>query len=238
MAEKSAQLILDALGKALTEPAGLVLHSTRSVPGLFGTTAAARQAARQCKSEGWLQVLRAEPRGKAIQEVCGISEKGLAHLFSQLSPKSVLESLVRALEARQMQVAELVSAARETEATFAALRDITQQVLQQFGPPALPILDHPATNGTPSWQERALADLVRWAAAHPAEDCPLPELFGRVRQADGRLTIGRFHDGLRELHEQGRVYLHPWTGPLDELPEPAYALLIGHEVLYYVSLRS
>jgi len=36
------------------------------------------------------------------------------------------------------------------------------------------------------------------------------------------------------LREAGRLRLAPWTGPLYELPEPALALLIGHEVLYYV----
>jgi hypothetical protein len=59
----------------------------------------------------------------------------------------------------------------------------------------------------------------------------------RLRSAHSSLTIGQFHDGLRELHNREQVYLHPWTGPLYELPEPAYALLIGHEVAYYASER-
>ena len=51
------------------------------------------------------------------------------------------------------------------------------------------------------------------------------------------LTIGRFHDTLRQLHEEEKVYLHPWSGPLYEIPEPPYAVLIGHEVAYYASIR-
>jgi hypothetical protein len=43
---------------------------------------------------------------------------------------------------------------------------------------------------------------------------------------------------LRSLHDRERIYLHPWTGPLYALPEPAFALLIGHEVAYYASLRN
>ena len=52
------------------------------------------------------------------------------------------------------------------------------------------------------------------------------------------LSIGQFHDGLRELHDREQVYLHPWTGPLYAMPEPAFALLIGHEIAYYASQRS
>jgi hypothetical protein len=51
------------------------------------------------------------------------------------------------------------------------------------------------------------------------------------------LTIGHFHDTLRELHEQEKIYLHPWTGPLYEMAEPAYALLAGHEIAFYASIR-
>ena len=51
------------------------------------------------------------------------------------------------------------------------------------------------------------------------------------------LTIGQFHDSLRRLHEMEKIYLHPWTGPLYEIPEPACALLVGHEVAYYASVR-
>ena len=45
------------------------------------------------------------------------------------------------------------------------------------------------------------------------------------------MTIGRFHDSCANC-TTSRVYLHPWTGPLYELPDPPFALLIGHETLY------
>jgi hypothetical protein len=51
------------------------------------------------------------------------------------------------------------------------------------------------------------------------------------------VTIGQFHDGLRRLHDGATIYLHPWTGPLYELPEPRFALLVGHEIAYYASSR-
>ena len=76
-----------------------------------------------------------------------------------------------------------------------------------------------------------LARLSDWAAsANAGEDCPLPELFRSLTTREPPPTIGEFHDCLRKLHADGSVNLHPWTGPLYALPEPAYALLVGHGV--------
>jgi hypothetical protein len=83
-----------------------------------------------------------------------------------------------------------------------------------------------------------LARLSDWAAsAGAAQDCPLPELYRSLTCREVPPTIGAFHDCLRQLHADRRVYLHPWTGPLYALPEPAYALLAGHNVAYYASTR-
>jgi hypothetical protein len=81
-----------------------------------------------------------------------------------------------------------------------------------------------------------LARLADWAGA-AGEDCPLPELFRSLSLLGSPPTIGAFHDCLRQLHAAGTVYLHPWTGPLYAIPEPAYALLAGHNVAYYASLK-
>ena len=39
------------------------------------------------------------------------------------------------------------------------------------------------------------------------------------------------------MHDDREVYLHPWTGPLYALPQPPFALMVGHEIDYYASLR-
>jgi hypothetical protein len=62
-------------------------------------------------------------------------------------------------------------------------------------------------------------------------------LYRALTTRESPPTIGEFHDCLRRLHAAGSVYLHPWTGPLYALPEPAYALLAGHNVAYYASSR-
>jgi DNA-binding PadR family transcriptional regulator len=84
-----------------------------------------------------------------------------------------------------------------------------------------------------------LARLTDWAAsARVGEDCPLPDLFRQVITRELRPTIGEFHDCLRRLAADGEIYLHPWTAPLYALPEPAYALLAGHNIAYYASIKN
>ena len=59
----------------------------------------------------------------------------------------------------------------------------------------------------------------------------------RKLESGNQVSVGLFHDALRQLHDDHQLYLHPWTGPLYALPEPAFALLVGHEVAYYASQR-
>ena len=81
------------------------------------------------------------------------------------------------------------------------------------------------------------AKLAEWhSTAGASEDCPLPQLFRRL-ETNGPLSIGQYHECLRQLHADQLIYLHPWTGPLYALPEPAFALLVGHEIGFYASLR-
>jgi hypothetical protein len=241
LADRSTQLLLDALSRAAADPAGLPLYASKSGPGLFPATAAARHAAQRCMEEALVKVIRTEARGKALQEVCALTDKGLAYLLSQVSPRQLLEDLVRAIEARQVQLADLVSAARQAQTSLEAFRALAGKVLQQLnsqgGAPLARGDARPSANGADGWTASALAYLVRRQDAGAAQDCPLPELYEAARPAHPKLTLGEFHDGLRRLHEQGRIYLHLWTGPLHDLPEPACALLVGHEVAYYASLR-
>ncbi len=89
-----------------------------------------------------------------------------------------------------------------------------------------------------SWQQDLLDYLAWWHMNGRSGDCPIRELYQRARAASCLVTLGLFHDGLRGLYEQQRIYLHPWTGPLCDIPHPECALLVGHEVAYYASLRN
>jgi hypothetical protein len=226
LADKSSQLVLEALSRASADPAGVPLFSYKTGPGLFGATALARQAAQRCKEQELLRIVRTEARGKVVQEIAAITPKGLDLLLHQSDSRKVLEDLVRALEARATQLADLIAGTRQMQASLDAMRNVAATVLERLQPPAaagraVDILKH----------------LETWHADNAAEDCPLPQLFQKRAAAGPGWTIGQFHDVLRRLHDEQRIYLHPWSGPLYALPDPPFALLIGHEIAYYGSLR-
>jgi hypothetical protein len=238
MADRPTQMLLDGLSRAVADPAGVPLFGGKAAPGLFAASASGKAVAQRCKDEGLLRVVRSETKGKAPLEVCTITEKGLAYLLSQVSPKQVLEDFIRALEARQSQAGELLMIARQMQAGIDALKLTAERVLEQLHGAAPPAA---CTNGSagPSeaWAGAVLSYLGRRQETGASEDCPLPELFRQARLTSPALTIGHFHDGLRRLLDAGHIYLHPWTGPLHALPEPPYALLVGHEIAYYASKR-
>jgi hypothetical protein len=237
VADKSSQLVLDALSRAVGDPGGLPLFSQKASPGLFAATTLARQVAERCKEQDLLRVVRTEARGKAVQEVVAITAKGLDLLLSQQKPRQVLEDLVRALEGREKQLGELVAAARQAQASIDALKCVATTLLERVQD-TTPACAAPAEVATGGLDGRILTIVRGWQATHAAKDCPLPDVFGALRTETDHVTLGAFHDAVRHLHEQQAIYLHPWTGPLYDLPEPPLALLIGHEIAYYASLRA
>jgi hypothetical protein len=247
LADKPTQLILDALTRAAAEPAGLSLYANKTEPGLFPSSAVARAAADRAKADGLIRVVETESNGRALREVCVLTEKGMQFLVRQGSPRQVLEDLVRVLEDRQAAVARLGDSVARMADGLQAVRTVVENVLPRLN-------GHPATNGVPmngvvtpsrppvsAATDALIADvkarLAEWhAAAGASHDCPLPDLYRKLESAE-RVSVGLFHDALRQLHDDHQIYLHPWTGPLYALPEPAFALLVGHEVAYYASIR-
>jgi len=255
VADKLTQQIVDALGKAAAEPSGLPLFASRAEPGLFA--AAAKAAAQKCLADRLLHVARSETKGKSTRELYAPTDAGWEFLLAAVNPKQVLEDFVRVLESRQGEVGELLATARQMAESLQGLKDAVARVLPQVSVNRIAALSNGAdcletfdVSSSPSRQngttvlldtlpavdlgQRVLARLRTWTeSANAGEDCPLPELFRGLADA----SLGEFHDCLRKLHAQGAIYLHPWTGPLYELPDPACALLVGHGVAYYASVR-
>ena len=138
LADKSSQLVLDALSRAAVDPTGLPLFQQKTAPGLFSGTALARQAAQRCKELDLLRVVRTEERGKTRQEVVTITPKGLDHLLSQARPRDVLQDLVRAVEGRERQVTEWIAAARQTQVALEAIRNVAAAAIQRLESAPLP----------------------------------------------------------------------------------------------------
>lgn len=278
MADKSSQLVLTALSRTIAHPNGLPLHGGgKTTPGLFPNTAAGKQAAQRCLQDGWLRCVAASADGssenasfepnngglatttskkaKATPELYVITDKGMAWLMNQASPREVLGDFVRVLEERQTQLGDLLIFVRELQTSFEQLRTNAEKVLHYVQQPGALSLFKNSDDSQPNyfwqpepsandrgddavdWPALLLDHLAKWQGSAAAEDCPLPELFRQINSWKPGMTLGRFHDALRQLQETDRVYLHPWTGPLYEIPEPAFALLVGHEVAYYASYR-
>ncbi len=229
MADKLTQQVLDALSRAAADPCGVPLIASKADPGLFASTPAGKAVAQKCLADGLLRVTSGSG-AKAGRERYTPTDAGWAQLLAAANPKQVLEDFVRVLEARQGEVDDLLTGARRMADSLAGLREAVARVL-----PTVTVnrvaADAPAPPDLADVLQSRLSD---WStSAQAGEDCPLPDLYRRA----GATSIGAFHDALRQLHERGAVYLHPWTGPLYALPEPAFALLVGHGVAYYASLR-
>jgi len=265
VADKSSQLVINALTRAAATATSVPWHGSKAAPGLFPATAAGKQAAQRCREENYLAAVPsaavAEPKvdgagGTAVKarptaELCALTDKGLAYLLSQVSPRQVLEDMVRVLEAREGQIAQLLACARSAQASLEGLKANAERVLQQVRASERPAaangdlktLFHAfqASSGNgdgTSLDQTLLGHLTRWAASGALEDCRLPDLFRHAQATVAGLSIGQFHDALRRLYDSGTISLHPWTGPLYELPEPPCALLVGHVVAYYASVCS
>jgi hypothetical protein len=223
LADRLAALILDALGRAARVPDGLPLIGARKAPGLFPASALGRQAADQSCHEGWLAPIGSDDEPSRLFV---ITERGLAHLLDEITPRQVLDDVARAVDARGPQIAELITTTTALHAEWKGVQRLVASLL--------PRLESAQARRPEASLDDLTTILTNW---HASGDCPLPELFRRSRAKHSNLTIGQFHDQLRRLHDANTIYLHPWTGPLYTLPEPAFALLVGHEVAYYASLK-
>lgn len=233
VAERLSPLISDALARAAAEPHGTPLFPAKGEAGLFPNTAPGKIAAKKCQDERWLAKLDG-PR-----EVYTSTPAGLDRLVEEQRPKQVLEDLLRALEARGRAANDLIGEAKRLADGVEALRGAVARVLPQVMTARLaPIVagggwEPEPANDLPAAIAAVLSDWFD-APTGASRDCPLPEVMKRLPNPP---TLGEFHDALRSLHANGRIYLHPWTGPLYAMPDPACALLCGHEVAYYASLR-
>jgi hypothetical protein len=237
LADKSNQLILEALHRAASEPGGAPLFSSKKAPGLFPGSASARPAAERCQQMGFLRPAVSRTANCTIAEAFAITDKGLDFLLSQLSPKQVLEDISAQIERRQVQLQELAGTVRSWLDETAALREVVSRVVRELQAQGVRANGELSESTLARWFDDALQFLRTWPATHASGDCPLPELHRHLGTTAPNLSIGAFHDGLRRMRERELIYLHPWTGPLYDLPEPAHALLVGHEVAYYASAR-
>src|SRR5207302_7805703 len=75
-------------------------------------------------------------KSKTPLEKVILTEKGLAWLLEQTSPRQVLEDFVRVLEARRAQAADMLASLKRLQGGFDALKVNAEKVLAQVDRPA------------------------------------------------------------------------------------------------------
>lgn len=231
---KYHSLLLQGLAHAYACVEPVALFQSKSIQGLFPANALGRAAAQAAEDAGWLAVVREELRGKTNVRLVQLSEIGSRFLMEQTDPKPLLQAVQESLSSHESALQKVQNALREQHQLIDALKRRVEQLAQMVNRGQIT----QAKVTVPDWESQLTRYLSQRQHARPAEDCPLPELYQQAKQADPALSVGMFHDGLRKLQAEDRIALQPWTGPLHEIPEPALALLQGHSLAFYASVRT
>ncbi|AWM36242.1 hypothetical protein GobsT_59760 [Gemmata obscuriglobus] len=197
--------------------------------------------------KGWEYLLAAVNPKQVLEDFVRVLEARQGEVTDLLATARRMADSLQGLRDAVSRVLPAVTAVRVREALPSVAAPRVEEPVSEFVPsthagvPEAPALSPFLLRGGVEEGLLPAPALAPAVLAHLAEhtgptDCPLPELFRALAQT-AALTIGEFHDCLRELHSEGRVSLPQWTGPLYALPEPQYALLIGHGIAYYASLR-
>jgi hypothetical protein len=251
---KVEQLLIEALRQALAEPGEQRLYRSGKLTGLFPSRVGAHgTAAAQALSEGLLEIVRTETKGKAVIEWVRLTPRGVEYLHERESPLCALQELRLTLQVNQQAIpvwlTDMRGALRAMDERLAAdahkwlerLDALTRRVeetlrrLEQAAPLLPPEIaeSHPwAIDALNYLDRRQLA--AESAANGQTPSCSLPELFVALLRAHPNLSLSEYHEGLRGLHDRRLVQLQS-AANLADLPQPEFALLEGAAVLYYVA---
>lgn len=228
---KYHSLLVAGLAQAYAAPGEIPLHHTKAAAGLFPGTAPGKAAAQAALQATWLNSVRVVTKGKTTINYVALTQAGMSYLLEQSDPKPLLEQVHSALKCEEAMLQDVQAKVRSAFQSIEMLRTRVEQL-------ATMVSERQVVQtkvSVPAWEDRLTEYISKRQSARPAEDCPLPELYREARNVAPELTVGTFHDGLRRLHDERRIALQPWTGPLHELPEPTLALLQGHSLAFYAS---
>lgn len=160
------------------------------------------------------------------------------------SAQSIETQVGKLLDEFQASVRQALKPLEAVAALPEVQRNIVQ-VLERVQPPDLTVLLQTLSTAAPpsasvpknaDWKE----DVIRLAGEqkqkNPFQHLTLPQVFERLRSKHADLTLGEYHDGLRDLHRSQRIRLGPFTQALATLDDGQNALYLDREVKYYVEL--
>ncbi len=217
-------ILINALSLAIETSGSIALFNKKNAQGLFPLSAPGKLAAQTCIQSQFLKVL--EQTTKPNTEIVQITQLGVGWLLGALKIDAFLEKAVILLD----KVKSSTGIKEKERAFYNRLGNLINLILENSEP--IPCLSFSLN------QQQIFLALKEWADSGRVGDCQLSTLYKQIQKRFPQITCGMFHDALRELRNKKLVELHPWTGPLYEIPEPHLALMAGHEVAYYASLGS
>ena len=245
---RRTELLLDAVKVAVAVPGEHRLFRAGKLPGLFpsraGTSAAAALVA---ISDGLLETVRTEARGKVVTEWVRGTPKAVGFVHDHESPKSVLREMRDVLHATRAGIppwmadarAEIAALSTKFEAHAAAtlkrLDDLAGRVEDALrrAEAHRPAVAESVGKVVP-WALDAMEYLDRRKEGGASGDCPLPELFHAVRVKTPALALAPFHDGLKRLHDVRAVRLAAAGESAWAITEPEYAAVVDGQLMYWV----
>lgn len=244
-AEKQSELLLDALKSAVAVPGEHRLFRWGKLGGLFpsrvGPSAA---AAKFALSEGLLEHVRTEMRGRLIVEWARATPKAMQHLDEHDSPKAVLRELQDVIGVTRAGIPVWMEQARDEAAQLSMrFEHFSRELLRRLdslndrvdaairrAETAAPKVGEAMLRRVP-WAKAILESIDRHSANGWRGGCEMNNLFFVAKSSEAGMTLLEFHEGIRAMANGGLLQLSP--AEAGEIREPEYAVEVGGQMMWW-----
>jgi len=217
-------IILHALSFALESAGVCSLFNKKGVQGLFPLSGSGKLAAKYCFEMRFLKVV--EQSTKPFTEMVKITRLGIRAVLEGIKIDRLLENASAIIESPAEKI--VINPTNDDMVFYQSLEKVAGSIALKLGAPLSEDFSSPA--------KYIFILLKEWSDSGRAGDCQLYYLYQQLSPLCPGITPGAFHDALRNLRQKKLIELHPWTGPLYEIPKPELALMAGHEIACYASL--
>ena len=227
--------LLETLRPLLADPQLDRLFGRGRQPGLFPSASQkARQSVQDLLSFGLVTI---DDPSLGPSTRVAMTERGREMLLDHGLPRELLEDLLRSMEQQRESLQAWENHLAQQHELLHRQCDDVSRLLRRMDS------SRPADSGSnfdldPT--DRQYFDFLKKSLQAGQREGPptLAELYDLLQNRISNLTIGQFHDAIRAWQQAQWLTLAPWTGHLMSMPHPELALLIGHEVLYYVHFHT
>lgn len=225
-------IILHALSFALESAGVCSLFNKKGVQGLFPLSASGKLAAKYCFENRLLKVV--EQSTKPFTEMVKITRLGIRSVLEGIKINKLLENAASLIESSGDK--NVNNHGSDDVVFYQSMEKAAGLIALKFGAPLE--LGASLSEDFSSPAKHIFILLKEWSDTGRAGDCQLYYLYQQLLCRCPEITPGTFHDALRDLRQKKLIELHPWTGPLYEIPKPELAMMAGHEIACYASLGS